>query len=95
MLSAAATAYLLEADTARASRGGRPINLDAGAPARGALRHSRRAVGHKLRVLFIDYLGSTNTDNNLTDWLPATQDWFAGLDADSDHRACSPFLVLS
>lgn len=51
-----ATMYILEEDTAITSRGRHPIHLDAGTPAGGALRHSRGAVGHKLRVLFIDYL---------------------------------------
>lgn len=48
--------YILEEDTTGTTRGRCPIHLDAGAPAGSALRHSRRAIGHKLRVLFIDYL---------------------------------------
>lgn len=48
--------YILEEDTAGATWGRCPVHLDAGAPAGGALRHSRRAVGHKLCVLFVDYL---------------------------------------
>ena len=47
---------LLEDDTAGATRGRCPENLDAGASAGGALCHRGGAVSHELRVLFIDDL---------------------------------------
>ena len=48
--------YILNGETARATGGRSPEHLDAGASARGALCHSRGAVGHELSFLLINYL---------------------------------------
>lgn len=54
--SASVAVYILEEDAAGATGGCSPIHLNAGAPARSALRHCRGAVGHELRFLLINDL---------------------------------------
>lgn len=58
---ALAAVYILEENTAGATGGRSPVDLDVGASPRGALHHCMWTVGHKLGFLLIDDLQRTHS----------------------------------